>query len=49
MGAVAVHARAVQPETNRHTLEQRLIEAYQPELNILSPPRMAGSQPFVRL
>lgn len=36
MGATAVHARGVQLEADRSALERRLIEAYQPELNILS-------------
>ena len=35
MGATAVHARVIPSETERQVLEQRLVETYQPELNVL--------------
>ena len=35
MGATAVHARGIQLQVERGTLERQLIEKYQPELNSL--------------
>ena len=35
VGAVAIHARVIPTETERTSLERQLIEAYQPELNLL--------------
>ena len=43
MGATAVHAHVLQPETERETLKRLLIEKYQPELNILYREPQAGT------
>ena len=45
MGATAIHARVVQLEAERNTMEQLLIDKYQPELNVLYRESHPGTPP----